>query len=180
VVQELQPDGSVKFALFDVGQFERISPSETTGLLWALSWISSRERHSALRAVALHHLTRVSALTDDADGEGAKHRAGVLSRRIERAFDDAVKPFEDGTVPDKKTAWILFLRNAEREGVSLPKGAFAIAKMMDGIISQQELYALPAVLDETVENFLTSNMTWLEMAGVGSRTLLSKAAGFVK
>jgi len=175
VVQELQADGSVKFVLFDVGQFERIGPVETAALLWALSWISSPERHSTLRAVALKHLTRVSALSSDEDsggGEGGGPKE--LARRIERAFDDAVKPFDDGTVPDKKTAWILFLRNAEREGVSLPKGAFAIAKMMDGIVSQQDSYGLPAVLDDAVEHFLTSRMTWAELAGVATRTVWSK------
>ena len=53
------------------------------------------------------------------------------------AFDAAVEPFEDGSTPDRKTAYMLFLRNAEDAGVRLPQGAFAVAKMVDGIISQQ-------------------------------------------
>ena len=32
---------------------------------------------------------------------------------------------------------MLFLRAAETQGVALPSGAFAVAKMLDGMLSQQ-------------------------------------------
>ena len=37
-----------------------------------------------------------------------------IEARIQRAFDDAIAPDKEGVRPDKKTAWILFLRNASR------------------------------------------------------------------
>ena len=46
--------------------------------------------------------------------------------------------------------------------------------MMDGIVSQQECFDLPNVLDETVETFLRDNMTFREMADVGVRTAVGK------
>ena len=44
VSQNIQQDGSVWFNLFDVGQFEHIGPADTTALLWAMSWISTKPR----------------------------------------------------------------------------------------------------------------------------------------
>jgi hypothetical protein len=40
------------------------------------------------------------------------------------AFDEAVAPGADGSLPDNKTAYMLFLRNAEQRGCRLPQGAF--------------------------------------------------------
>ena len=77
-----------------------------------------------------------------------------MSLFLSQAFEEALQPFPDGSLPDKKTAWILFLRNSERNGVILPRGAFAVAKMMDSVVSQQASYGLPSVLDEAVETFL--------------------------
>ena len=34
-------DDEVRFALFDVGQFERIGPADTRAILWSLSWLST-------------------------------------------------------------------------------------------------------------------------------------------
>ena len=51
-----------------------------------------------------------------AEAAGAAPPAAPLSieARIQRAFDDAIAPDKEGVRPDKKTAWILFLRNASR------------------------------------------------------------------
>ena len=65
---------------------------------------------------------------------------------IEAAFDVAVLPDENGNVREQKPAWLRFLRECEARGVMLPKGAFAVSKMMDSIISQQVTYGLPSVL----------------------------------
>lgn len=46
-------------------------------------------------------------------------------------------PLEDGSLPDKKTAYMLFLRAAEARGMDLPGAAFAVAKMLDGMLVQQ-------------------------------------------
>ena len=40
--------------------------------------------------------------------------ASSIEARIQRAFDGAIAPDKEGVRPDKKTAWILFLRNASR------------------------------------------------------------------
>ena len=42
-----------------------------------------------------------------------------------------------GVAPDQRVAYMLLLRAAESRGVVLPKGSFAVAKMLDGILSQQ-------------------------------------------
>ena len=138
LVQELGPDGAVSFALFDVGQFERVSAGEVRALLWALSWISTPERQHSLRHVAMAHLVQHSSLDVlgglDAAAERGEAEAATppaelatppaeaappaapqtIEARIQRAFDGAIAPDEDGVRPDKKTAWILFLRNASR------------------------------------------------------------------
>ena len=54
------------FTLFDVGQFERISPADTLALMWLLCAISTVERRRFLRRVALGHVADVSALADAA------------------------------------------------------------------------------------------------------------------
>jgi hypothetical protein len=70
----------------------------------------------------------------------------IYTCRIEAAFEIAVLPDEDGNVREQKPAWLRFLRECEARGVLLPKGAFAVSKMMDSIISQQVTYGLPPVL----------------------------------
>ena len=138
LVQELGSDGAVSFALFDVGQFERVSAGEVRALLWALSWISTPERQHSLRHVAMAHLVQHSSLDVlgglDAAAERGEAEAATppaelatppaeaappaapqtIEARILRAFDGAIAPDKDGVRPDKKTAWILFLRNASR------------------------------------------------------------------
>ena len=136
LVQELGSDGAVSFALFDVGQFERVSAGEVRALLWALSWISTPERQHSLRHVAMAHLVQHSSLDVLGGLDGAADRGEAkaappadaaplveaappaapqtIEARILRAFDGAIAPDKDGVRPDKKTAWILFLRNASR------------------------------------------------------------------
>ena len=75
---------------------------------------------------------------------------------------------ENGMLPDKKTAYMLLLRNCERDGVNLPRGirngtepdtaltrrclgAFPVAKMIDGIISQQDSFRMQNVVDDAIE-----------------------------
>ena len=124
--QELQPDGSVHFAIFDVGQFEIVGPADTkvrailssyeeqsthtyarhthtthsaTGatpdystsdartqaLLWALSWISTKERRVIMRDVALQNLAAQSSLdqrriADEGHPLGTKHASKMKER----------------------------------------------------------------------------------------------------
>ena len=66
-VLQTKSDGSLSFSLFDVGQFDRIGPADTKAILWALSWLSSIERHSLLQNVALNHLTATSCLRENRD-----------------------------------------------------------------------------------------------------------------
>ena len=64
--------------------------------------------------------------------------------------------------------------NSARESVLLPKGAFALAKMIDGIISQQESYDLEEVMEGTVEGYLERGMSWGEMSNLVFHTALFK------
>jgi predicted unusual protein kinase regulating ubiquinone biosynthesis (AarF/ABC1/UbiB family) len=161
VVQDL-PSGELGLVLFDVGQWERIGLADTTALLWVLSAISNQQRRMALRDVALTSLTGVSALAVESDAP----RAGELRKRLELAFSECIAAFEDGTFPDQRQAYFLFLRACERHGVSLPKGAFAVAKMIDSITSQSAQFKLKDVVEDSVEHFLRKNMTWTDAASI--------------
>ena len=163
-------EGGLQFALFDVGQYERINRADTLALLWTLSWISSPENHERLRRVATRHLVDVSTFIapTNRSGTAAGAAAGAAgatapvaspAKLISAAFDDAVASNADGTFPDKKTAYMLFLRNAEQRGVLLPQGAFALAKMLDGIISQQESYGLQPVVDVRTKEVIVSSLS---------------------
>lgn len=157
------------FILFDVGQFERISFDETRAILWLLSAILTDLKNDrlagTLRQIAINHLSSVCIL-DDGRNDGAVMASGALPNAIDDAFTEAVAAFDDGTRPDHKTAYMLFLRAAESRGVEMPKASFAIAKMIDGILVQQKEYDLPPVVDETIEKFLLANMSWVEMARI--------------
>ena len=158
VVQEL-PSGELGLVLFDVGQWERIGFADTKGLLWVLSAISNQQRRVALRDVALTSLCQVCSLSVDSP-------VNDLRARLERAFSEAIKPFDDGTIPDQRQAYFLFLRACERHGVSLPKGAFAVAKMIDSVVSQSVQLQLPNVVEDAIEAFLRKHLTWTEAASL--------------
>lgn len=89
-----------------------------------------------------------------------------LSARLDEAFAEAIKPDSSGQVPEPKVIYILFLRAAEKRGVDMPKGAFAVAKMIDCILSQQDQYLLFDVVNTNVAAFLRQNMTWGETADI--------------
>ena len=90
----------------------------------------------------------------------ARAPAATPADLISAAFDEAVAPNTDGTPPpDKKTAYMLFLRNAEQRGVLLPQDAFALAKMLDGIISQQESYGLQPVVDVRTKEVIVGSLS---------------------
>lgn len=89
--------------------------------------------------------------------------------RLEDAFAEAIAPNEEGELPDKRTAYMLLLRAAENRGINVPAGAFSVAKMIDGIVSQQERFELAIVVDEVIISFLKKHMTWGEMVGIGAR-----------
>ena len=132
----------------------------------SLSHPGTPARHKELRSVALEHLCRTSLLQNVEDDMDSKEKLRLLEDRILEAFRGAVSPFEDGTLPDKKQAFFRFLRNSEHLGVSLPKGAFAVAKMIDGILSQEISFDLPSVVDDSIEDFLRAGMTWGETLSI--------------
>lgn len=158
-------DDGLGLVLFDVGQWERISPSDTKALLWVLASISSPERRKSLREAALTSLQAVCQHSNP-DHLVPPHQDKELRDLIELSYSEAISPFEDGTVPDQRQAYMLFLRACERNGVSLPKGAFAVAKMIDGIISQRQQFRLRDVAEESMEAFLRKHMSWWEASSV--------------
>ena len=90
VSQNLREDGTVSFTLFDVGQFEHIGPADTTALLWAMSWISTPQRRTMLKNVALKHLIAVSTLKDPSVLPENKYNE--MEKRIFSAFVEALQP----------------------------------------------------------------------------------------
>jgi len=90
-----------------------------------------------------------------------------MQRRISNAFDEAVGLMESGKLPDKKTAYMLLLRNCERDGVTLPRGAFPVAKMIDGILSQQDSFRMSNVVDDAIEDYLVDRLTFQEVRLIG-------------
>lgn len=161
-VVETDPEsGALTFALFDVGQFERMNRPDTDALLWALSWMSEPVRFVTLRRVALRHLGAVATLNvpDDFDwGANLSSPAMVMESRLEQSFNEAVAADSEGNMPDLKMRYMLFLRNCENNGVVLPQGAFALAKLLDGILSQQNSYGIPSVADVCIERHLRSSI----------------------
>eukprot|EP00808_Paulinella_micropora_P024271 g81544.t1 len=61
-VKTVHTDGTCGFALFDVGQFERVSDAESTALLWTMAALSSTRRRKTLKNVCLSHLQGVCRL----------------------------------------------------------------------------------------------------------------------
>lgn len=173
-------DRKAGLVLFDIGQFERITLPETTALLWTLATMSTVPRRSQLRGICLKHLENVSRvattnLTPDSPRHAPTpthkpHDKHELENLLSRSFDEAIAAVPvmqpDGSIteelPDKKQAYLNFLRACEFNGVVLPKGCFALAKMMDAMTSQQEAFELPAVVDESSERFLRQGITWRE------------------
>jgi len=158
------------FMLFDIGQFERIGVPDRKAILWTLSAITPKMR-VLLRPVAIAHLTSTCSLHDKAISNDTEQRK-LLKEKLNDAFAEAIEPMADGEVPDQRTAYMLFLRAAEKNGVEMPKGAFSVAKMIDGIVSQQQRYELPVIVDDTIEIFLKASMTWGEFADIGARKFL--------
>ena len=180
---EEEEEEELCFTLFDVGQFVRVGPADTKALLWALGWISTPHRREILRTVAIKHLVATSTLSSSAaaeistasgGGDDSMDEAltqGALESRIGAAFDVAIEPDEQGRYREQKPAWLRFLRECELRGVLLPKGAFAVSKMMDSVISQQETFGLPKVLDEAIEANIRQNMSWREWSNIAQRTV---------
>jgi len=164
-VQSEDVNGEPGFIIFDIGQFVTIDGASRLALLWTLSSISNVERRTTLRAIALNHLGRVSCLTPAV--EESYNTPKELRRRLENAYEEAIQPMENGELPSQRTAYIMFLRAAEKQQISLPRGAFPVAKLIDGIISQQEDLDLELVFDPKIESFLRRNITWFEYASVG-------------
>ncbi|GBG26888.1 Hypothetical Protein FCC1311_031102 [Hondaea fermentalgiana] len=159
--------GKEEFILFDVGQFDRIGLPDTKALLWTLASLATDEYRVLLRSVALAHLASTSSLRDKSFSE--KDEKKELHRRLDEAYGEAIALNADGESPDKRTAYMLLLRAAENRGINVPAGAFSVAKMIDGIVSQQERYDLPLVVDDEIEHFLRKHMTWGELVGIGAR-----------
>jgi hypothetical protein len=179
-VRTLPPGGDADgfhggFALFDVGQFERVSSTHVRrALLWTLSWISTPERRTLLRSVALSHLRSVSTLGGDADLRGDagaplsdRERGAKLTQLLGEAFDEAIEPLSDGSLPDQRVAYMLLLRAAERRSIVLPDGSFAIAKMLDGILSQQANYNLDPIIDAATRTYLLKELTFADVCRIG-------------
>lgn len=168
-VQSEDVNGEPGFIIFDIGQFVTIDGASRLALLWTLCSISNVERRTTLRAIALNHLGRVSCLTPAV--EESYNTPKELRRRLENAYEEAIQPMENGELPSQRTAYIMFLRAAEKQHISLPRGAFPVAKLIDGIISQQEDLDLELVFDLKIESFLRRNITWFEYASVGWKSL---------
>jgi len=158
------------FVLYDVGQFERIGLPDTKALLWTLAAVSTDENRVMLKNICMQHLASTASLKNkDIKDEGSQRKE--IKRRLSIAFAEAIEPNAEGESPDKRTAYMFFLRAAENHGVNMPKGAFSVAKMIDGIVSQQDRYGLPPVVDDAIEAFLKSTLTWGELADIGARKI---------
>lgn len=167
VLEDKGSDG-YGLVLFDVGQCDKISPKDTKALLWVLSAISSPQMRVVLREVAL---TSLHDACLDAQPSPDKLRA-----KIEQSFTEAIAPFEDGTIPDQRQAYMLFLRACEKNQVVLPQGAFSVAKMIDGMISQKLQFHLLDVAEESIEKFLKKHMSWWELGSVVKGSVVAKVS----
>ena len=131
--------------------------------------LPATNKAGALDDVASARLLKRASVAHKRHQDYKRKRSEELRKRLEDAFDEAIEPLSDGTLPDQRKAYMLFLRAAEKRNVELPKGAFSVAKMIDGIKVQQDTFDLPPVLDDNIEAFLRRNMTWGEMASIFTR-----------
>ena len=174
-VRTLPSDGAAThgfhggFALFDVGQFERVSSTQVRrALLWTLSWISTPERRTLLRSTALSHLRGVSTLSGDVSAQLTdRERSAKLTELLGEAMDEAIEPLSDGSLPDQRVAYMLLLRAAEKRAIVLPDGSFAIAKMLDGILSQQASYDLENIVDAATKDYLLKQLGLSDVCRIG-------------
>lgn len=170
--------------LFDVGQWEKISHSEAKAILWVMASLTSTERRKTLREAALTCMQQVSAPRvpwdqgfSGAPAESVKNEAVYLKQALEKSYEEAIAPFQDGTIPDHRQAYLLFLRASEKHGVELPKGVFAVAKMIEAMESQREEFRLRDVAEESMEAFLRKHMSWWEAGSVLKGSIGSKLIG---
>ena len=110
IVSTSKPSGSdeidneeseLNLVLFDVGQFERVSPPETLAILWTLVALSDTTRRRTIRDVAVRHLVGCSTVNPEFGHLALAERGGDrkwLQHQLKDAFESAISPFEDGSV----------------------------------------------------------------------------------
>ena len=98
-----------RLVLFDVGQFERVSPPETLAILWTLVALSDNTRRRTLRDIAMKHLSECSTInpaflkqSSDNTGEGETKAQELndkwLRKTLCESFEAAIEPLSDGSV----------------------------------------------------------------------------------
>jgi predicted unusual protein kinase regulating ubiquinone biosynthesis (AarF/ABC1/UbiB family) len=156
VVRLEEPEG-FGFVLYDTGQVQRLSAMEVKAVILMLSSFAAPQK---MLAETLKHLAAetLAPLCRGYNTASAKS----LQKRIESALQSSTEKDSATETKDMNAMYLHCLRNMEDMGVHVPKGVFAVAKMLDALRSQQITYALPDALTPMVTSYLKAHLSWLE------------------
>ena len=167
-----------KLVIFDVGQFQQITKPEILAISWTLACMTNKTNFNRFHRIAVNHLSMNSYVNYDhinptdcleIDLHGEKK---WLKNKIQESLDHAIK-CDEGEFPDKKRAYMIFLKKTEDNGIIIPQSAFAVAKMIDGILSQQQSFSLEPVFEQCMEDYLMKNMRWSELGKIMYHSVIS-------
>ncbi|AYV81535.1 MAG: hypothetical protein Harvfovirus39_14 [Harvfovirus sp.] len=136
-----------KLVLFDPGQNDTLSKEQSKALLWTLVSLTDKKRMRQLKNSVLKELKIVA---------GTRLGEEEVKRKIALAFDSCVE------LPDLRSRFFQLLIATEREGVILPNGFFAAAKLFDTLQSQEQLLKLPSQVETEIGRLFWKNISTTE------------------
>jgi hypothetical protein len=137
-----------KLTIFDPAQNESLTNQQTTALLWTIVALSDESRAVKFKNIVVDHLFRISLTGED----------GI--KKISKAYDSS------STVKNPKYRFTKLLACCEQEGIILPNGFFACAKMLDTLSSQEELLGMPDIVRDEISKLLIGRMSMYEKVRV--------------
>jgi predicted unusual protein kinase regulating ubiquinone biosynthesis (AarF/ABC1/UbiB family) len=132
-----------KLVLFDPGQNDVLTRDQSNALLWTLVTIFDKKNVRKFKSVAIN---KIAAVVEN------KNRQHVIDG-LDKAFDMCA----DGD--DVKTRFSKFLIATGENKVSLPSGFFATAKMLNVLLSQEELLGLTPNVNKEIEGITKRNFS---------------------
>ena len=137
-----------KLTIFDPGQNDTITMNQSTALLWTLVALSEDSRMKKFRTPTIKYLAQLI--------ETEPKAIDVIQQKIGRAYDTC------RNIKNPRYRFAQLLTACEYEGVILPGGFFACAKMLDTLTSQEKLLELPDIVKEEVSRLLIERMSLVE------------------
>lgn len=158
--------GEFAFTLYDIGQVTQITHAEVDAILFSIGAFAGET--PAMCSVLQHYACRRLAILcgSSTQQETIQHK---LREAINQARDFAMAHKKPDGAMDVGLAYTEFLRLAENSGVKLPRGAFAVAKLLGTVLSQQATYGMPNIMKQVVDAYAFGQ------AGLIEKTFLAAA-----